>query len=87
MPHLTQREAEAIVFSSPLPLLGLYQKDSREMFYALSRLGIDFSCLHEIALEPDFSRIVLRLLLHIDDLNKKMVVRAHLVYRNLLSGF
>jgi len=79
VPHLTQKEAEAIVRSSPLPLMGLYQKDSREMFYALSRLGIDFSCLHEIAIEPDFSRIVLRLLLHIDDLSKKMVVRAHLV--------
>lgn len=79
VPNLTQSEAEAILSSPPLPLMGLCQKDSRQMFYALSRLGIDFSCLHKIALEPDHHQIVLRLLLDIDDITKKMVARAHLV--------
>ena len=49
------------------------------MFYALSRLGIDFSCLDNLAKEPDSTQIVLRLLLDIDDLSKKMCARAHLV--------
>lgn len=79
VPNLTQGEAEAILSSAPLPLMGLCQKDSREMFYALSRLGIDFSCLHEIAAEPSQVQIVLRLLLNIDDINKKICARAHLV--------
>lgn len=79
VPNLTQSEAEAIVHSLPLPLLGLCQKESRQMYYALSRLGIDFSCLHEIAKPPERSQIILRLLLNIDDLSKRMVARCHLV--------
>ncbi len=78
-PQITQSEAESILNSPPLPLLGLCQKESRQMFYALSRLGIDFSCLDKIASDPDQSQIVLRLLLDIDDLSKKMCARAHLV--------
>ena len=42
VPNLTQSEAEAILSSPSLPILGLCQKESREMFYALSRLGIRF---------------------------------------------
>jgi superfamily II DNA or RNA helicase len=79
IPHLTPQEAEAVIYSPTLPLIGLYQKESREIFYALSRMGIDFSCLHHLAQKPEFSRIVLRLLLYIDDLNQKMTLRAHLV--------
>jgi len=79
VPNLTQLEAEVILTSPQLPLLGLCQKDSREMFYALSRLGIDFSCLHELAIPPEHSQIYLRLLLNIDDISKKMCARAHLV--------
>jgi SNF2 family DNA or RNA helicase len=78
-PNVTQAEAESILSSSSLPLLGLCQKESRQMFYALSRMGIDFSCLNEISLVPKKSQIVLRLLLTIDDLSKKMCARAHLV--------
>lgn len=79
VPNITQSEAELILGSPTLPLLGLCQKESREMFYALSRLGIDFSCLNELAIEPEESQIYLRLLLNIDDLTKKMCARAHLV--------
>lgn len=79
VPHLTQGEAEAILTSPPLPLLGLCQKESRQMFYALSRLGIDFSCLDKMAENVSDSQIILRLLLDIDDITKKMVARAHLV--------
>lgn len=86
-PNLTPAEAEAIVFSAPLPLLGLCQKESRQMFYALSRLGIDFSCLDEIAKTPDQSQIILRLLLSIDDLTKRMCARAHLVTEISLGDF
>lgn len=78
-PNLTQSEAEAIINSLPLPLLGLCQKESRQMFYALSRLGIDFTCLDEIAERPEKSEIILRLLLNIDDLSKRMCARCHLV--------
>ncbi len=78
-PHITQAEAEAVLASPPLPLLGLCEKNSRDIFYALSRLGIDFSCLNELAVIPEYSQIVLRLLLNIDDLSKKMCARAHLV--------
>ena len=78
-PNLTQSEAEAIVTSMPLPLLGLCQSDSRQMFYALSRLGIDFSCLDELAVKPERAQIILRLLLSIDDLTKRMCARCHLV--------
>ncbi len=79
VPNLTQSEAEAILSSPSLPILGLCQKESRDMFYALSRLGIDFSCLDELAIEPEESQILLRLLLNIDDITKKMCARAHLV--------
>lgn len=78
-PHLTQGEAESILGSLALPILGLCQKESRQMFYTLARMGIDFSCLNEVAISPQKSQIVLRLLLTIDDLNKKMCARAHLV--------
>jgi SNF2 family DNA or RNA helicase len=78
-PNVTQNEAHSILNSSRLPLLGLCQKESRQMFYTLSRLGIDFSCLNEVSLQPQCSQIVLRLLLTIDDLSKKMCARAHLV--------
>lgn len=84
-PNLTQTEAEAILGSPSLPLLGLCQKASRDMFYALSRLGIDFSCLDEMAVSPEKSQIVLRLLLDIDDLTKKICARAHLV-TEIVSG-
>lgn len=78
-PNLTQAEADSILSSQALPLLGLCQKESRQMFYALSRMGIDFSCLNEVAIVPKKSQIVLRLILTIDDLSKKMCARAHLV--------
>jgi len=86
-PHITQMEAEAIVNSPSLPLLGLCQKESRQMFYALSRLGIDFSCLDQVANESDSSQILLRLLLDIDDLAKKMCARAHLVTQISYGNF
>ncbi len=87
VPNLTQSEAEAILSSPPLPLLGLCQKESREMFYALSRLGIDFSCLDKLATKPNKSEIVLRLLLNIDDITKKMCARAHLVTKIVHGDF
>jgi SNF2 family DNA or RNA helicase len=79
VPAITAGEAELILSSPKLPLVGLCQRDSREMFFTLSRLGIDFSCLDEKALEPDQKKIVLRLILSIDDLSKRMCARAHLV--------
>lgn len=78
-PNLTQAEVESILNSPALPLVGLCQKESRQMFYTLARMGIDFSCLNEVAVAPEKSQIVLRLLLTLDDLNKKMCARAHLV--------
>lgn len=78
-PNVTQSEAQAILSSTPLPLLGLCHKESRHMFYTLSRLGIDFSCLNDTAHPPERAQIVLRLLLTLDDLSKKMCARAHLV--------
>lgn len=87
VPYLTPAEAEAILSSPPLPLLGLCHKDSREMFYALARLGIDFSCLHDQGVIPDCSQIYLRLLLDIDDLSKKMCARAHLVTELIHGDF
>lgn len=87
VPNLTQSEAEAILSSPPLPLLGLCQKESREMFYALSRLGIDFSCLDQLAIDPDDGQIILRLLLNIDDITKKMCARAHLVTKIVHGNF
>ncbi len=86
-PNLTQAEAESILSSSALPLLGLCQKESRQMFYALSRMGIDFSCINEVANVPEKCQIVLRLILTIDDLSKKMCARAHLVTQIQNSDF
>lgn len=86
-PNVTEAEAISIINSAPLPLLGLCQKESRQMFYALSRLGIDFSCLDEVAVEPDQSRIILRVLLAIDDQTKRMCARAHLVTELTLGDF
>lgn len=79
VPAITAGEAEAILSSGGLPLSGLCQEESRKMFYALSRLGIDFHCLNGLAIKPEQSQIILRLLLNIDDLTKKMCARAHLV--------
>lgn len=78
-PPITPNEAKSIVSSGELPLLGLCQQESRQIFYALSRLGIDFTCLNEIAKDPQSCQIYLRIILSIDDLNKKMCARAHLV--------
>lgn len=78
-PSITKSEAKALLDSSELPLVGLCQKDARDMFYALARLGADFSALNEIAKKPQQAQIYLRLLLNIDDLSKKVCVRAHLV--------
>lgn len=78
-PKLTQAEAEAILSSPPLPLLGLCQRESRQMFYALAKLGIDFSCLKSQAYAPDRCQIFLRLLLTLDEENKRVCARAHLV--------
>lgn len=87
LPNLTESEAEAILTSPHLPLLGLCQKESRQMFYALSRLGIDFSCLNQMAKPADKSQIVLRLLLNTDPATKKMCARAHLVTELTLGEF
>ena len=78
-PPITPIEAKSIVASGELPLLGLYQKDSRQMFYALSRLGIDFGCLNEVAKETKKTQIYLRIILTIDDITKSMRARVHLV--------
>lgn len=86
-PPITPTEAKSIITAGELPLLGLCQKDSRQMFYALSRLGIDFSCLNEVAKEPQKTQIYLRVILSIDDISKKMCARVHLVTEIIDENF
>lgn len=86
-PAITPEEAESILSSVPLSLLGLCQKESREVFYALSRLGIDFTCMNEIAKNPDNCQIYLRLLLSIDDITEKLCARVHLVTQIVKDDF
>lgn len=87
VPYITPEEAISILGSPPLLLLGLCQEESREMFYTLSRLGIDFSCLIPDASKPESSQIVLRLMLSIDDITKHMCARVHLVTHLTLDDF
>lgn len=78
-PPVTPEEADSILRAGSLPLVGLCQKESRDIFYTLSRIGIDFSCLIPLSLEPETAQIVLRLILSIDDITKRMMARVHLV--------
>lgn len=86
-PAMTTNEIKAILSTSGLLLVGLCQKESRDMFYSLARLGVDFSCLNKIAITPKSCKIYLRIILEIDPKDKKMCIRAHLVTELIDENF